>query len=40
MIKAETVLTAWDKTLETRDFSHLSVWYCHVWTAPFMQGLI
>ena len=25
MIKAETVLTAWDKTLETRDFSHLSV---------------
>ena len=25
MIKAEIVLTAWDKTLETRDFSHLSV---------------
>jgi len=25
MIKAERVLTAWDKTLETRDFSHLSV---------------
>jgi hypothetical protein len=25
MIKAKSVLTAWDKTLETRDFSHLSV---------------
>ena len=25
MTKAEIVLTAWDKTLETRDFSHLSV---------------
>ena len=25
MIKAEIVLTAWDKTLETRDFRHLSV---------------
>ena len=25
MIKAERVLTAWDKTLETRDFSHVSV---------------
>jgi hypothetical protein len=25
MIIAEKVLTAWDKTLETRDFSHLSV---------------
>ena len=25
MIKAKVVLTAWDKTLETRDFSHLSV---------------
>ena len=25
MIKAKVVLTAWDKTLETRDFGHLSV---------------
>ena len=25
MIKAESVLTAWDKTLETRDFRHLSL---------------
>ncbi|NCW62135.1 MAG: hypothetical protein EBW07_13380 [Rhodobacteraceae bacterium] len=25
MIKAKVVLTAWDRTLETRDFSHLSV---------------
>ena len=25
MTKAEIVLTAWDKTLETRDFRHLSV---------------
>jgi len=25
MIKAKVVLTAWDKTLETRDFDHLSV---------------
>ncbi|NCW54918.1 MAG: hypothetical protein EBV97_14205 [Rhodobacteraceae bacterium] len=25
MIIAKSVLTAWDKTLETRDFSHLSV---------------
>lgn len=24
MIKAKVVLTAWDKTLETRDFGHLS----------------
>ena len=29
MIKAEIVLTAWDKTLETRDFSHLSV-FCRM----------
>jgi hypothetical protein len=28
MTKAEIVLTAWDKTLETRDFSHLSVFWC------------
>ena len=25
MIKAKVVLTAWNKTLETRDFGHLSV---------------
>ena len=25
MIKAKVILTAWDKTLETRDFGHLSV---------------
>ena len=25
MIKAKAVLTAWDKTLEMRDFSHLAV---------------
>ena len=25
MTKAESVLTAWDKTLETRDFRHLSL---------------
>ena len=29
MIKAKVVLTAWDKTLETRDFSHLSVFLSH-----------
>ena len=27
MIKAKVVLTAWDKTLGTRDFGHLSVFY-------------
>ena len=27
MIKAEIVLTAWDKTLETRDFRHLSAFF-------------
>ena len=29
MIKAEIVLTAWDKTLETLDFSHLSA-FCRM----------
>ena len=27
MIKAKVVLTAWDRTLETRDFSHLSFYF-------------
>ena len=25
MIEAKVVLTAWDKTLETKDFSHLRI---------------
>ena len=29
MIKAKDVLTAWDKTLETRDFSHLAAFLSH-----------
>jgi hypothetical protein len=38
--KAEAVLTAWDKTLETRDFSHLSVFLSDDFQFENTQGEI
>ena len=37
MIKAKVVLTAWDRTLETRDFSHLSVFYRTIFNSKIRQ---
>ena len=39
MIKAKVVLTAWDKTLETRDFGHLSVFYLTISNLKIRQEI-
>ena len=40
MIKAKSVLTAWDKTLETRDFGHLSVFCLMIFNLKIQQGIL